>query len=163
MNLIYLQAYPVNIMQKSYRHYIMLNKNLIIAFLVAITVSALVAQSLSKQESYVNSSYTVIVDFLVFYSTFSLLFYLDNRKSYRLASGNLDTSRLKKDLVKIISSLGIAEIVYTATRWFLQFYFLNLEYEAYLASIIAHIISTALYMIVVNVSVKITRLYKNGT
>ena len=110
-----------------------------------------------------NSSYTVIVDFLVFYSTFSLLFYLDNRKSYRLTSGNLDTSRLKKDLVKIISSLGIAEIVYTATRWFLQFYFLNLEYEAYLASIIAHIISTALYMIVVNVSVKITRLYKNGT
>ena len=118
---------------------------------------------LSDQASYVNSSYTVIVDFVVFYSTFSVLFYFDNRKKYRLDSGKLDTQRLKKDLIKIISSLGVAEIVYTAARWVLQYYFLNLEYEAYLASIIAHVISTMLYMIVVNVSVKITRLYKDGT
>ena len=150
-------------MQKSYRQYIILNKNLIIAFLVAITVSAIVAQSLSSQASYVNSSYTVIVDFVVFYSSFSVLFYLDNRKKYRLESGKLDTPRLKKDLIKIISSLGVAEIVYTASRWVLQYYFLNLEYEAYLASIFAHVISTILYMIVVNVGVKITRLYKDGS
>jgi hypothetical protein len=150
-------------MQKSYRQYIILNKNLIIAFLVAITVSAIVAQVFSDQASYVNSSYTVVVDFVVFYSTFSFLFYIDNRKKYRLESGELDKPRLKKDLLKIISSLGVAEIVYTAARWALQYYFLNLEYEAYLASIIAHVISTILYMIVVNVSVKITRLYKDGT
>lgn len=150
-------------MQKSYRQYIILNKNLIIAFVVAITVSALVAQALSGQESYVNSSYTVIVDFVVFYSTFSALFYFDNRKKYRLESGKLDKTRLKKDMLKIISSLGVAEIVYTAARWALQYYFLNLEYEAYLASVIAHVISTILYLIVVNVSVKITRLYKDGT
>jgi hypothetical protein len=150
-------------MQKNYRQYIILNKNLIIAFVVAISVSAAVAQMLSDQASYVNSSYTVIVDFVVFYSTFSVLFYFDNRKKYRLDSGKLDTQRLKKDLIKIISSLGVAEIVYTAARWVLQYYFLNLEYEAYLASIIAHVISTMLYMIVVNVSVKITRLYKDGT
>lgn len=150
-------------MQKSYRQYIILNKNLIIAFVVAITVSAAVAQLLSDQASYVNSSYTVVVDFVVFYSTFSILFYLDNRKKYRLESGKLDRPRIKKDLIKIISSLGVAEIVYTAARWALQYYFLNLEYEAYLASIIAHVISTILYMIVVNVSVKITRLYKDGT
>lgn len=150
-------------MRKSYRQYIILNKNLIIAFVVAITVSAVVAQLLSDQASYVNSSYTVVVDFVVFYSTFSVLFYLDNRKKYRLESGELDRPRIKKDLIKIISSLGVAEIVYTAARWALQYYFLNLEYEAYLASIIAHVISTILYMIVVNVSVKITRLYKDGT
>ncbi|MGQ0606141.1 MAG: hypothetical protein ACT4OD_04195 [Candidatus Nitrosotenuis sp.] len=150
-------------MQKSYRQYIILNKNLILAFIVAITVSALVAQSLSDHASYVNSSYTVVVDFVVFYSTFSFLFYFDNRKKYRDESGKLEKARLKKDLIKIVSSLGVAEIVYTAARWALQFYFLNLGYDAYLASIIAHVISTILYMIVVNLSVKITRLYKNGT
>lgn len=150
-------------MKKTYKDYIILNKNLIIAFLVAITISAIVAQILSEKENYINSSLTVVVDFIVFYSTFSALFILDNRKKYQLDSGQLDTQRLKKDLIKIISSLGVAEIVYTTTRWFLQFHFLNLDYEAYQASTIAHIISTALYMIVVNVSVKITRLYKNGT
>ena len=150
-------------MQKSYRQYIVLNKNLIAAFVVAITVSAITAQILSDQKSYANSTYTVIVDFVTFYSVFSFLFYLDNRKKYRLESGGLDSARLKKDLIKIISSLGVAEIVYTASRWLLQYYFLNLEYEAYLASITAHLISTALYMIVVNVGVKITRLYKNDT
>jgi len=149
--------------QKSYRQYIVLNKNLIISFLAAIIVSAIVAQILSDRASYINSTYTVVIDFVVFYSVFSFLFYLDNRKKYYTESGNLDKTRLKKDLLKIISSLGVAEIVYTISRWILQYYFLNLEYEAYLASVIAHIISTILYMIVVNVSVKITRLYKDGT
>ncbi len=150
-------------MQRNYRQYIILNKNLILAFIVAITISAIVAQIFSDQASYVNSTYTVVIDFVVFYSTFSFLFYLDNRKKYYAESGHLDKPKLKKDLLKIISSLGIAEVVYTAARWALQYYFLNLEYEAYLASIIAHVISTILYMIVVNVSVKITRLYKDGT
>lgn len=148
-------------MQKSYREYIRLNKNLIIGFCVAITVSAATAQLLAEEESYINSSYTVVVDFAVFYSTFTGLFYLDNRKKYRLDGGTLDRARLKKDLVKIVSSLGVGEIAYTAVRWYLQYYFLTVNYEPYLASIIAHLVSTLVYMIVVNLSVKFTRLYKH--
>ncbi|HXW02387.1 MAG TPA: hypothetical protein VD828_03330, partial [Candidatus Nitrosotenuis sp.] len=91
------------------------------------------------------------------------LFYFDNRKKYRLESGKLDSPRLKKDLIKIVSSLGAGEIVYIATRWSLQYYFLTINYEAYLASIAAHIVSIVLYLIVVNVGVRITRLYKDGT
>jgi hypothetical protein len=150
-------------MQKTYKEYIKLNKNLIISFIVAIIISALAAQLLAEQESYINSSYTVIVDFIVFYSSFTTLFYFDNRKKYRLEDGKLDKPRLKKDLIKIISSLGVGEIVYTAARWYLQFYFLTIQYEPYLASIMAHLISTILYMIVVNLGVKITKLYKHGT
>lgn len=146
-----------------YREYIKLNKNLIIAFVVAISVSAAVAQLLAGQESYVNSSYTVAVDFVVFYSSFGALFYVDNRKKYRLADGGTDMAQLKRDLIKIVSSLGMGEIVYMAARWYLQFYFLNIQYEPYAASIIAHLASTAVYMIVVNLSVKITRLYRHGT
>ncbi len=150
-------------MKKSYKEYIKLNKNLIISFIVAITLSAIVAQLLVNQESYINSSYTVAVDFVTFYSTFGALFYFDNRKKYRLESGLLDSSRLKKDLIKIISSLGVAEIIYLIARWSLQYYFLAIHYEPYIASIIAHVSSTVLYMIVVNVGVKITRLYKDGS
>lgn len=146
-------------MQKGYREYIKLNKNLLVAFSAAITISAITAQLLAEEQSYLNSSYTVIVDFVVFYSTFGSLFYLDNRKKYE--SGQ--DGRLKKDLIKIVSSLGIGEVIYTSVRWFLQYYFLTIKYEPYLASITAHMLSTAVYMISVNLSVKFTRLYKDGT
>ncbi|MEO9308891.1 MAG: hypothetical protein ABI337_01180 [Nitrososphaera sp.] len=150
-------------MQKSYKEYIKLNKNLIISFAVAISLSALVAQILSEQQSHINSTYTVIVDFVTFYSTFGGLFYLDNKKKYKLESGKTDNSRLKKDLVKIISSLGVGEAVYLTARWLLQYYLLSADYEAYQASVIAHLISTIIYMGVVNLGVKLTRLYKNDT
>ncbi|TBR21053.1 MAG: hypothetical protein EPO63_09075 [Candidatus Nitrosotenuis sp.] len=148
-------------MQNGYREYIKLNKNLLIAFAAAITISAITAQLLAGQENYLNSSYTVIVDFIVFYSTFGSLFYFDNRKKYLSESG-ADNPRLKKDLIKIISSLGIGEVIYTTVRWFLQYYFLTIQYEPYLASIVAHLASTVVYLISVNLSVKFTRLFKDG-
>ncbi|TBR22737.1 MAG: hypothetical protein EPO63_06860 [Candidatus Nitrosotenuis sp.] len=149
-------------MQNGYREYIKLNKNLLIAFAAAITISAIAAQLLAGQENYLNSSYTVIVDFIMFYSTFGSLFYFDNRKKYLSESGT-DNPRLKKDLIKIISSLGIGEVIYTTLRWFLQYYFLTIQYEPYLASVVAHLASTVVYLISVNLSVKFTRLYKDGT
>jgi hypothetical protein len=147
--------------QKNYKEYIKLNKNLIISFVVAIILSAATAQLLSEEESHINSSYTLVVDFVTFYSTFGALFYLDNRKKYRLDSGKTDTDQLKRDLLKIISSLGVGEIIYLTARWSLQYYFLTINYDAYVASVIAHLTSTVIYMIVVNVGVKFMRLYKN--
>ena len=70
---------------------------------------------------------------------------------------------LKSDLIKIITSLGIGEVVYTIVRWSLQYYLLQIEYDAYLASIISQMISTVVYMIVLNLSVKMSRLYKDDT
>lgn len=150
-------------MQQKYKEYIRLNKSLIISIIAAVSLSALTAQLLADQESYVNSSYTLLVDMITFYATFSTLFYLDNRKKYRLESGQLDKTRLKRDLIKIISSLGIGEVIYIISRWTLQYYFLSINYDPYLASITAHIISVLLYLIVVNLSAKIMRLYKDGT
>jgi len=149
--------------QKNYKEYLKLNRSLILSIISAISLSAVTAQLFADQESHVNSSYTVTVDMITFYSVFSTLFYFDNRKKYRLESGKLDSPRLKKDLIKIVSSLGVGELVYIVARWSLQYYFLTINYEAYLASIAAHIVSVALYLIVVNVGVRITRLYKDGS
>ena len=137
----------------------MLNKNILVAFAASIIISAVVAHLLSEQADYLNTTYTLLVDYVVYFSVFGGLYYLDNRKKYLLES---DKSKLKHDLIKIITSLGIAEVVYTITRWFLQYYFLNINYDAYIASIASQIISTIIYLIVVNLSVKMTRLYKDG-
>jgi len=142
--------------------YLKLNKNILIAFAASIIISAVIAQILSDQEDYLNTTYTTIADYVVFFSVFSGLFYLDNRKKYRLESGGTDTAKLKHDLKKLITSLGIAEVVYTIARWGLQYYFLTISYDPYLASIVSQGISIIIYMMVINLSVKITRLYKDG-
>ena len=144
------------------QEYLKLNKNILIAFAASIILSAIIAQILADQEDYLNTTYTTIADYVIYFSVFSFLFYLDNRKKYRTESGKTDTVRLKHDLKKLITSLGIAEVVYTVVRWGLQYYFLTINYDPYLASIISQGLSTIIYMIVVNLSVKITRLYKDG-
>ncbi|SVB73932.1 uncharacterized protein METZ01_LOCUS226786, partial [marine metagenome] len=105
--------------------------------------------------------FTLIVDYGVFFSVFGILFYLDNRKKYILQNGETDKSLLKSDLVKIISSLGIGEVVYTIARWSLQYYLLLLNYEPYMASIISQLISTVIYMVTLNLTIKLTKLFKD--
>ncbi|KAF6246785.1 hypothetical protein C6990_06650 [Nitrosopumilus sp. b3] len=144
------------------QEYLKLNKNILIAFAASIIISALIAQILSDQADVLNTTYTTITDYVIYFSVFSGLFYFDNRKKYQLSSGGTDTAKLKADLKKLVTSLGIAEIVYTIVRWGFQFYFLTINYDPYLASIASQGISTIIYMIVVNLSVKITRLYKDG-
>ena len=144
------------------QEYLKLNKNILIAFAASIIISAAIAQILSDQTDYLNTTYTIIADYLIYFSVFSLLFYFDNRKKYRLESGKTDTVKLKHDLKKLITSLGIAEVVYTIVRWILQYYFLTINYDPYLASIASQSISTIIYMLVLNLSVKITRLYNNN-
>jgi hypothetical protein len=144
------------------QEYLKLNKNILIAFAASIIISAVIAQILSDQADYLNTTYTTIADYIIYFSVFSGLFYFDNRKKYRLESGGTDTVKLKQDLKKLVTSLGIAEIVYTAVRWVMQYYFLTINYDPYLASIASQGISTVIYMVVVNLSVKLTRLYKDG-
>ena len=150
-------------MNQKYKEYLRLNKNILLAFAASITISAIAADYFSDQYDYLNTTLTLAVDYGVFFLTFGILFYIDNRKKYRAETGELKKSLLKSDLIKIITSLGIAEVVYTIVRWSLQYYLLQIDYDAYLASIISQLISTVVYLIVINLSVKISRLYKDDT
>lgn len=150
-------------MRQKYAEYLKLNKNLFLSIVVAVIISAVSAQLLAEQEDYLNSSYTLLVDLVVFYSTFGVLYYMDNRKKYLTESGKIDSQRLRKDLLKIITSVGSGEIVYIAIRWYLQYYLLTINYEPYAASIITHVISAMVYLVIVNLGVRLTKLYKDGT
>jgi hypothetical protein len=143
------------------QEYLKLNKNILISFTASIVISAIIAQILADQTDYLNTTYTTIADYVIYFSIFSGLFYLDNRKKYHLKSGGINNVKLRHDLKKLITSLGIAEVVYTVVRWALQYYFLTINYDPYLASIASQGISTIIYMVVINLSVKITRLYKD--
>ncbi len=148
-------------MEDTYKKYLKLNRNIFIAFAVDFIVSAIVAQTLIEQEHYLNATITILADHGTFLSILGFLLYLDNRNKYRLDSGKTNWPLLKIDLVKIIASLGIAEIIYTIVRWGFHFYFLTVDYEPYLASIIGQAIAVAIYLVIINFLVKITKWYKD--
>ena len=148
-------------MEDVYKKYLKLNRNIFIAFAVDFIVSAIVAQTLIEQEHYLNATITILADHGTFLSILGFLLYLDNRNKYRLDSGKTNWPLLKIDLVKIIASLGIAEIIYTIVRWGFHFYFLTVDYKPYLASIIGQAIAVAIYLVIINFLVKITKWYKD--
>ena len=150
-------------MKEQYKEYLKLNKNILLGFLASIVVSAIVAQMFSNQQNYVNATITLGVDYIIYFSTFGTLFYFDNKNKYLLKSGEVDKAGLRRDLIKVISSLGIGEVVYTICRWSLQYYLLTNSYQPYIASLMSQSMSTVIYMITVNLSVKYMRLYKDGS
>ncbi len=147
-------------MNSQYKEYLKLNKNLLIAAGIDFIISALVAQQLSDLEPYLNTTITLVVDFVTYFSIFITLFLYDNRKKYKSNSNKTNWSSIKSDLKKILSSVGLGEVVYMTSRWFFQFHFLNIGWEAYQASVIAQIIAFVLFMIAVNIFIKLTKLYK---
>ena len=54
-------------MKQKYKEYFKLNKNILAGFIASITISAIVAQLLVSQEDYLNTTYTLIVDYVVFW------------------------------------------------------------------------------------------------
>ena len=132
-----------------------INRNFLLCFIISASVSAGVAQLLVDQENYINTTITIIVGYLTFFTIFTSLFYLDNKKRFT----QMESSSIKKELVKLVSSLGLGEVVYLTVRWPLQFYFLEIQFEPFVASFSAEIIATAIYMCFVSVFLKATKTY----
>ena len=66
---------------------------------------------------------------------------------------------IKRELLSLISSFGVGEIVYLTIRWPTLYYFLEINTEAYLASIVSEIIATVFYMIAVTVFLRKTKTF----
>jgi hypothetical protein len=142
-----------------YKEYLKLNKNLFIAFIAAEIIAAITSQILSKSISYLNTSVTMGAEYSVYFSIFGLLYSIDNRAKYRVETGKIDWPKLRKDVLKILISLGIGEIVYTILRWISLDYLLIQSYQPYIASTVSASVSFAIYLAVVNLSARATRLY----
>ena len=132
-----------------------LNRNLLLCCLVSALISAFVAQMLAEEESYLNTTITILSGYAVFFGFFGCLFYLDNKKRYQAMRPKL----IRKELIKLASSFGIAEIVYLGIRWSMMFYFLEIELEPFAASLVSEAIATLFYLTVVSSVLKATKVY----
>jgi len=132
-----------------------INRNVLLCFIVSASLSAIIAQLLSGYENYVNTTFTIIFGYIIYFGIFSCLFYWDNKRRYK----TMKSSLIKRELFGLISSFGVGEIIYLGTRWPTLYYFLEIGIEPYLASLISEIISTAFYMITVTVFLRKTKTF----
>lgn len=132
-----------------------INRNFIICFIVSASLSAVVAQLLSGYENHLTTTITIATGYVIYFGIFSVLFYLDNKKRYK----QMQSSLIKKEIISMISSFGMGEIVYLAIRWPSLYYFLEINIEPYIASIISEVIATACYMMAVTIILKKTKTF----
>jgi hypothetical protein len=71
----------------------------------------------------------------------------------------MKSNRMKKELLALISSFGVGEIIYLGIRWPSLYYFLEIGIEPYIASLISEIISTACYMASVTIFLRKTKTF----
>ena len=134
------------------QHLLQINRNFLICFIISASLSATVAQILSDYENYLNTTFTIIFGYIVYFGIFSCLFYWANN----VRSKTMKSSLIKKELLALISSFGVGEIIYLLVRWPTLYYFLEIGIEPFVASLISEIISTACYMITVTVFLRKT-------
>ena len=132
-----------------------INRNFAICFVAAAVISATASHLLSEYEHYLNTTLTVAVGYVSFFGIFAILFYVDNKNRYK----QMESSLVRKELVKIMSSFGVGEIVYLTVRWLSLYYFLEINVEAYLASLISSAIAAAVNMVTISVFLKKTRTF----
>jgi len=132
-----------------------INRNFLICFVISASLSAVASQLLSDYENYLNTTFTIVIGYIAYFGIFSSLFYWDNIKRYRGMKSNL----IKKEILALISSFGLGEIVYLGIRWPTLYYFLEIGIEPYLASIISEVIATACYMVSVTVFLRKTKTF----
>ena len=132
-----------------------INRNFLICFIISASLSAIAAQLLGDQENYFNTTITIVIGYVIYFGIFSVLFYFDNKDRYKTMKSNL----IKKELLAMISSFGVGEIIYLGIRWPTLYYFLEIGIEPYLASLISEIIATSCYMVSVTVFLRKTKIF----
>jgi len=133
-----------------------INRNFLICFVISASISAVISEVLSNYENHLNATITIAVGYVIYFTIFSVLFYFDNKNRYK----EMKKHMIKKELIKLITSFGLGEIVYLAIRWPTFYYFLEIEIESFVASLISEIIATGSYMVIVTIFLKGAKTFK---
>ncbi|HEX5187858.1 MAG TPA: hypothetical protein VFV86_13305, partial [Nitrososphaeraceae archaeon] len=78
------------------KQYILLNRSIFTGIISAILISALSSHLMKNLEYHLNTSYTIAISYLTYYTVFALLYYHDNKKEYLLENGKLDSKKVWK-------------------------------------------------------------------
>ena len=110
----------LEIFYQKYRAAICLNKNLFIADTASLFVSSYFAQVyffLINGNFLLNSIFTAMVEYVVDTPLFFLLYYIDNRGTYKASNNH----KLRHDIVRQLGLFAVCDIMYVIIKVFLHY------------------------------------------
>jgi hypothetical protein len=142
--------------------YLLFNRNILIGFVGAFLVGALSSQAIARFTSpLINSVISIVAELGVFLTIFGVLFYFDNKDKFVDEHGKRkESGKLKWVLIKLASTLSVAEIEYNTVKPAIHFWFLVSDYQPFIASTIASFIAIIGYLAVADSMAYLTRLFK---
>jgi hypothetical protein len=146
------------------KDYLLFNRNILIGFAGAFLTSAGTSQAISRFTSpLINSLISLVAELSVFLAIFGILFYFDNKDKFVDKQGKRrESGKVKWVLLKLASTLSIAEIEYNTVKPAIHFWLLTLDYQPFIASTIASFITIIGYLAVADSMAYLTRLFKKS-
>jgi hypothetical protein len=156
----------LNSIRKSYSKYrdiISFNKNIIIAAIITAIADVFIvnyASVLYLTNYLLISIISLVADFAIFNIFFIILYFIDNRFKYVKTDGTKNTQKIKQDLKKLITIIGLAEISYLSTK-FLSTYviFESFSIDPSLISIITTVIAWIFYITIANIMARKQKIF----
>jgi len=144
------------------KDYLLFNRNILIGFAGAFLTGAGISQAISRSTSpLVNSLISIVAETGIFFVIFGILFYYDNKNRFVDEQGKRrESARIKWVILKLVSTLSIAEIEYNTVKPALHFWLLTLDYQPFVASTIASLITIIGYLAIASSMAYLTRLFK---
>jgi hypothetical protein len=146
-----------------YKNIILFNKNLILAGVIAAVADIFImtyASSIFLSNYLIISVISLVGDFLVYNSFFISFYFLDNRIKYINSGGSMNKQKIKQDLKKLITVIGLAEISYITTKFLSTFIIFELFLvNPSLISISTTLLSWVLYIVIANIMAKNQKLF----
>jgi hypothetical protein len=151
-----------------YKDAILFNKNLLIADTCSLFASALLAEMYSKlvNSSYIaDSIFTAVVEYSIDTPIFFLLYYVDNKRKYIIQDSNnvtrkKDTAKIKNDIKRLLGVFSLCDIMYIIIKIFIQYQLLQqANLQPYQAAMFSSLIGWAAFLILINITMKATRIF----
>jgi hypothetical protein len=147
-----------------YREMILFNKNILIAAIVSIFADAMVVQYAAEslaRNNIIVSILSIVTDTGVYLAVFAAMFLIDNRNKYvDAATGKKDSARFKSDIKKIVTALGISEIVYIIVKFTLIYALLRSSIAPpYQIAALTTLLAWVFYIITANVMIRWQKLF----
>jgi hypothetical protein len=140
---------------QKHRDYILLNKNILISGILAFFGGAAFTQVYSQYDSnnLTNSLMTLGAEYGIYIPLFAVLFYFDNKDKYvDPITGKRIVIRIRNDIKKLAAAFSIAEVVFSFSK--------ASTLEPYQASMIGSFGAWVIFLITINLSVKMVKLFR---
>ena len=146
-----------------YRNYILLNKSIIISGTAALIVGTFFTQFYSQynKNNFLNSIFTLFVEYSIYIPLFALFFYYDNKSKYvDPVTGAKKNENIKNDLRKLFAIFSVSELIFAFSKVSIHYQLMQVSFEAYQASTIGSFTAWFIFIVMINLGAKIVKLFR---